>query len=401
MNAFTDSSLASLAGNEPGEWTDTRRAALKRHLELDGPIVDVEAWKHDTLKGFSLDSFEPGSETVAFEGADAVRAAGGIVATLPEALEDARILAALQAADWPESESFFTTLATAFATVGAVVLVPRGLVLDEPIVINRSIDRGGIAVFPLTLVVLEDQAEATVIERTTSTMQDTPSLAVHPTYLKLGQASQLTYITVQEYAQDVWHFAPLRAVTGRDSTVRTMMASIGAKHSRSVTEGVMSGQGSSTEMLGLYFADNEQFVDHRTLQHHAAPHTTSDLYYKGALTGHGRAVYSGLVKIEHEATDSDAQQKNRNLLLSSTARADASPSLEILTSEVARATHGVSVGRPDGEVLYYLQSRGLDESASRRMFVTGFFQEIIDRVKVQSVREILEGYIEAELEEMR
>lgn len=400
MNQFTDSTLAQISGSEPETWTDARRSALKRHLEFDTPILDVEAWKHNPLKGFALDAFEPGAEVVEFQGADTVRAAGGIVATLPDALDDPRVIEALRAADWPDSEAFFWTLAVAFAQRGAVVLVPRGVALDEAIVLDRRIDRGGQAVFPLTLVLLEDQAEATVIDRATSQQQDAASLAVHATYLIAGQGANLTFLAVQDYAQDVWHMAPTRAVVGRDATVRTMIASMGGKHSRCVTESVLSGRGASTEMLGMYFADGEQFIDHRTLQHHVAPNTSSELYYKGALTGHARSVYAGLVKIEHEAIDSDARQANRNLLLSNTARADASPFLEILTSEVTRATHGVSVGRPDAEVLYYLQSRGLDAAAARRLFVGGFFQEVIDRVRVASVRETLEGFIESELEEL-
>lgn len=400
MNQFTDSALSPLSDEEPAAWSEARRAALKRHTEFETPILDAEAWKHDTLKGFGLDAFEPGVEDVAFEGADAVREVGGIVATLPEAIADERVLGALLDADWPDSEAFFTTLATAFAQRGAVVLVPRGKVIQEPIVLQRTLPEQGKAVFPLTLVILEENAEATVIDRAKSELGEAASLAVHPTYLSVGDASQLSYLAIQDYAGDVWHFAPTRAKIGKEATVRTMIASLGGRHSRCVTESVLDGRGASTEMLGMYFGDEEQFIDHRTLQHHAAPNTTSELYYKGALAGKARSVYAGLVKIEHEATDCDAKQANRNLLLSDTARADASPFLEILTSEVVGATHGVSVGRPDDEVLWYMQSRGLDYADARRLFVIGFFQEVIDRVRVAAVRERLEGFVEAELEQL-
>jgi len=180
--------------------------------------------------------------------------------------------------------------------------------------------------------------------------------------------------------------------------IRTLTATIGGAFTRSVTESVLAGQGSSAEMLGCYFGDHAQRIDHRTLQHHAAPNTSSDLYYKGALKGKAQAVYAGLVKIDHEAPDSDAQQQNRNLLLSDHASADASPFLEILTSEVQRATHGVSVGRPDAEVLFYLRSRGLSEESAQRLFVKGFFQEVIDRVRVGNVQRVLEDLVEAELD---
>jgi Fe-S cluster assembly scaffold protein SufB len=235
MNQFTDSALTPLAGDEPAAWSEARRAALKRHTEFDAPIIDVEAWRHNTLKGFSLDAFEPGTEDVAFEGADAVREVGGIVATLPEAIGDERVLKALLAADWPDSEAFFTTLGTAFATAGAVVLVPKGKIIEEPIVLQRTLPQHGKAVFPLTLVILEENSSATVIDRAKSELGDAASLAVHPTYLSVGDASQLSYLAIQDYSNDVWHFAPTRAKIGRDATVRTMIASLGGKHSRCVT----------------------------------------------------------------------------------------------------------------------------------------------------------------------
>jgi Fe-S cluster assembly protein SufD len=149
--------------------------------------------------------------------------------------------------------------------------------------------------------------------------------------------------------------------------------------------------------LGVYFGDHEQHIDNRTLQLHRAPYTSSELYYKGALKGSSQAIYSGLVDIEKDAKQSDAQQTNRNLLLSRGASALPDPFLEIKTSEVVRATHAVSVGRPDENVLFYLQSRGLDDEAAQNVFVKGFFQEIIDRVHVPEVRASLENAVEDEL----
>jgi Fe-S cluster assembly protein SufD len=150
-------------------------------------------------------------------------------------------------------------------------------------------------------------------------------------------------------------------------------------------------------MLGLYFGDGSQHIDNRSLQDHRAPSTTSDLFNKGALQGTSRAVYSGLVRIQKGAQKSDAQQANRNLLLSPGAGADPKPFLEIEANDV-RCTHGVSVGRPDKEVLFYLQSRGLSGAEAERVFVTGFFQEVIDRVRVPAVMAALERAVEEELQ---
>jgi len=401
MHRFDDATLDQIASStgEPDALTEARRGALKRHLELDGPIVDVEAWKHTKLDDFELDAFTPAAEACEIEGAEAVRAVGGIVAPLAESLGDPRVAAAFSRIGFADSEAYFTTLATAFAAQPLVVLVPRNQTIEVPIVLRRSVLRAGDAVFPTTLIITEESAAVTVIDNSRSDAFDTgTALAVHSTFIDAGPGSQVTYLSLQDYAQDVWHLAPTRAVTGRDATIRTFTATIGGRFTRSVTESKLIGKGSSAELLGVYFGDHDQRVDHRTLQHHIGANTTSELSYKGALKGHAQAVYSGLVAIDHEAIDADAQQRNRNLLLSRHASADASPMLEILTSEVQRAQHGVSVGRPDDEVLFYLQSRGLTPELSQRIFVKGFFQEVIDRVVVGTLRDALEDLIEAELD---
>lgn len=402
MHGFDDATLEEIAQQtgEPAELTEARRQALKQHLEIDEPIVDVEAWKHTSLDGFDLGAFAPAAEICEIDGAEAVRAAGGIVGPLAEHTGDPRVAAALERLGWAASESYFTTLAGAFTANPLVVVVPRNRIVEQPLLLRRSIGAAGDAVFPVTLIVTDEGAAVTVIDQSSGGGfgSDRGALAVHATLIAAGPGSQVSYLGVQEYAQDVWHLAPTRAIAARDATVRTFVATIGGRFTRSVTEAVLEGQGSSGELLGIYFGDHDQRVDHRTLQHHVGANTTSELSYKGALKGRAQAVYAGLVEIEHEAIDSDAQQQNRNLLLSRYASADASPFLEILTSEVQRATHGVSVGRPDDEVLFYLQSRGLDPGLAQRVFVKGFFQEVIDRVRVDAVRDALESAIEAELD---
>ncbi|MFN2613884.1 MAG: Fe-S cluster assembly protein SufD, partial [Actinomycetota bacterium] len=224
------------------------------------------------------------------------------------------------------------------------------------------------------------------------------SLVVSSVEIYAEQGSNVTFLSVQDLPQTAWHFGISRAVVGRDAAVRSLTATLGARFSRSLTHSYLDGAGAHAEMLGVYFGDGDQFVDHRTLQSHRAPNTSSVLKYKGALKGSSRAVYMGRVDIEKDAPRSDAQQENRNLLLSPHASALPEPFLEIKTSEVVRATHGVSVGRPDAQVLFYLQSRGLDRDDAEHLFVKGFFQEVLDRIPVAKVRETLENAVERELE---
>jgi Fe-S cluster assembly protein SufD len=280
---------------------------------------------------------------------------------------------------------------------GLLVYVPHDASIDRPITVSSGA-AAGTSVFPRVVIVADEGASVTVVERFGSAELGAEALCVSVVEIYAEQGAHVNYLAVQDWPQTVWHFHIQRAIVGRDATVRSLTAALGARLSRSVVQSVLDGQGAHAEMLGVYFGDHDQHIDNRTLQLHRAPHTTSELYYKGALKGHARAIYSGLVDIEKEGTMADARQANRNLLLSEHASADPSPFLEIKTCEVVRATHGVSVGRPDEQVLFYLRSRGLGPAEAERVFVKGFFQEIIDRVRAEPVRSELEAAVEAELE---
>jgi Fe-S cluster assembly protein SufD len=149
-------------------------------------------------------------------------------------------------------------------------------------------------------------------------------------------------------------------------------------------------------MLGVYFTDGSQHFDHRSLQDHIAPHCTSDLLYKGALRDSSRVVYSGLIRVAPGANGTDAYQTNRNVVLSDEAKADSIPNLEIENNDV-RCSHAASVGPVDEDEIFYLQTRGISREEAERLIVTGFFQEVLDRVPLEEVRSGLESAIEAEL----
>jgi Fe-S cluster assembly protein SufD len=150
-------------------------------------------------------------------------------------------------------------------------------------------------------------------------------------------------------------------------------------------------------MLGVYFGDGDQHIDHRSIQDHVGSRTSSDLLYKGALKGSSRTVYTGTVIIEQGAHQCDAYQTNRNVLLSETAKAHSVPNLEILTNDPTRCGHAASVGPVDENELFYLQTRGIPPEEAERLIVFGFFQEVLDRVELEEVRTGLERSIEVEL----
>jgi Fe-S cluster assembly protein SufD len=294
------------------------------------------------------------------------------------------------------SEEKFATLAAAFASGGAYIYVPRGVQVPLPLQSFRWITGSGSAVFPRVVIAVEEGASLTYIDHYRSGPLDGPALAAANVEIYAHPASNVSYLGVQDWAPSVWHFNIQRALVQRDATLRSLAATLGGKVSRSVVESILDGPGSHSEMLGVYFADGDQHFDHRSLQEHRAPNSSSDLYYKGALKGRSSAVYSGLIHIAKEAQKTDSQQANRNLILSEHAKADSIPLLEIEANDV-RCSHGVSVGPPDEDQRFYLESRGLDHDEAEQLIVKGFFQEVLDRVRVPEIRDALGRAVEEEL----
>jgi Fe-S cluster assembly protein SufD len=431
-----DAAAARALGERAGDpdWLlQSRLDAFSRFEALPWPDTSAEAWKYTELKGFSLDSFDPLPEPhaaaptlddvpdevlaaigevgeragfavqldadVVHQTLDPAVAAKGVVfgtlsetaAAYPDPVRDALGFAGVSA-----SEEKFATLGHAFAGPGTYIYVPRGVEVALPLQSFRWLTRGGIAVFPRTVIAAEEGASVTVIDHFKSGPLDGDALATATVEIYAHQASNVSYLAVQDWSASVWHFAIQRAIVQRDATLRSLAATLGGRLSRSVVESILEGQGAHSEMLGVYFADTNQLFDHRSLQEHRAPNSSSDLYYKGALKGRSRAVYSGLIHIAKEAQKVDSWQANRNLILSDEAKADSIPYLEIEANDV-RCSHAASVGPPDEEQLFYLESRGLEHEEAEHMIVAGFFQEILDRVRVPEVKRALERAVEHEL----
>jgi Fe-S cluster assembly protein SufD len=244
-------------------------------------------------------------------------------------------------------------------------------------------------------VVAEELAEVTLIDRLASSSLER-ALSVAVTEIFAGPGARVRYVSLQDWSSGVTHLAVQRAHLARDAELRSLAVSFGADLSRTEVEAVLAEPGAHSEMLGLYFTDGDQHFDHRSLQDHAAPNCTSDLLYKGALRDASRAVYSGLIRVHPGAHKTDAFQTNRNIVLSDAAKADSIPNLEIEANDV-RCSHAASVGPVDEDVLFYLETRGIPRAQGERLVVTGFFQEVLDRVQLPEVRAGLEAAIDEEL----
>ncbi|HSJ21914.1 MAG TPA: Fe-S cluster assembly protein SufD, partial [Nocardioidaceae bacterium] len=215
----------------------------------------------------------------------------------------------------------------------------------------------------------------------------------------LGDGASLNLVSIQDWDDDAVHLAHVHTRVGRDATYKQGVVTIGGDLVRINSSVAYAGPGGDAEMLGLYFADAGQHLEHRLFVDHNAPKTRSNVDYKGALQGEGaHAVWIGDVLIRKVAEGIETYESNRNLVLTDGCRADSVPNLEIETGEIEGAGHASTTGRFDDQQLFYLQSRGIDADEARRLVVHGFFADIIKKIGVPSLEERLLATVEGELE---
>jgi Fe-S cluster assembly protein SufD len=215
----------------------------------------------------------------------------------------------------------------------------------------------------------------------------------------VGDGARLTVVVIDDWADDAVHAAQHSVTVGRDASFKSIVVSFGGDLVRVASEARFAATGGRIEMLGLYFADGGQHLEHRLFVDHAKPHCTSNVVYKGALQGEdAHTVWIGDVLIRAEAEGTQTFELNRNLILTDGARADSVPNLEIETGEIVGAGHASATGRFDDEQLFYLQSRGIPENEARRLVVRGFFADVINQIGIPEVQERLLARVEAELE---
>lgn len=388
----------STALGEPGWLTERRASAFDLFEKLDMPDPKGDEWRYVDVQDFDFDRFSapvPGTETLKLP--PELSAKGVVFVDLGTAIrEHADLLKEHFFTEVPVDEHRFTALHGAFVSEGFLLYVPNNVEVDIPLEVMHVVAPGG-SVFPHATIVVGENASVTVVDSFRSEDSDTASLSSSVVEIEAGRGSTVNYISLQQWGNGVRHFQTQRFTGHRDSTVRSLAVNLGSRFARTQVESDLVGEGSFSEMLGLYFADANQHFAQRTLQRHAAPHATSDLLYKGALKEHSRSEYSGLIKVAKGAQGTDAYQANRNLVLSDEAMARSIPQLEIEANEV-RCTHGATVSPVEEEHLFYLMSRGIDRVTAQKLVVFGFFGEVLDRIRVQSVRDELADAISRKVE---
>jgi Fe-S cluster assembly protein SufD len=292
-------------------------------------------------------------------------------------------------------ENVFVALNTAFWSGGVFVYVPREARVTLPLhaVLAAS---GDVGLFPRVLIVVERGGEVAVVEESVGGAAGTFVSAVLE--LVVGEEARLRYYRVQRWQAGVQEIFFQRARLGRHGRLVTAFAGLGGEIFKGWIESEIRGTGASSEIYGLVYGTDRQHFDVITLQDHIGDHSASDLLIKAALRDQAVSAYYGLTRVGRTARMADANQENRNLLLSDKAKAEADPVLEILTSEVQRCAHGASAGPVDAEQLFYLESRGLPRPRAERLLVHGFLTEVLGRLPDEAARAILERAVAAKLE---
>jgi Fe-S cluster assembly protein SufD len=295
------------------------------------------------------------------------------------------------AADLPDGDELldrttvadaFTEMNSAFLPGATVVRVPRGMAIDRPIVIVHHLDGDGVASFSRTIVSAGASSDVTIIEHQSSA--DVAAFSDPIVELDVGDAARLRYLNVQDLGPRVFQVGYQSSRVGRDATLQSSVVALGGDYARVRTDSRIDGKGGTSYLTAVYFADGDRMHDFRTLQDHAAPSSTSDLLFKGAVQDRGRSVYSGLIRVRKEARGTNAFQTNRNLVLTEGAEASSVPNLEIDTNDV-KCSHASAVGPIDEDQRYYLETRGIPPAVVERLIVLGFFGEVLDRLPTPSL----------------
>lgn len=411
--------------SEPDWITDARRAAYAKYEELLGEELDPEEFKRVDLRIFNAAKFRP---VASASDADSIQTLlaneteyGGRIAhvdghsgaaTLADSIAEQGVLFGdlqtlltehretlepyfLQQAVRSDADRFAAWHA-AFWTSGTLLYVPKGVTVDLPLHSLIAHTTDGVADFGHTLIIVEDEARATLLEETTSADTDAAGLHVGCVELIVGKHANLRYVQLQNWNQKSWHFAHQGGNVDSEGSLQWTVVGLGSKLSHIHQDVNLNGRAATAEVNGVTFASNRQKISYYTQQHHRQQGTHSDLLYKEVLRDDSRVIWRGMIKVDPAAQQTDGYQRSDALMLSRDARCDSIPGLEIEADDV-RCTHGATTGRVDEEQIFYAQSRGITEKEAMHMIVEGFFQQVYDRIPIEVVRETLSRTVQGKL----
>src|SRR5262245_39641153 len=399
LRAFQASNAKRMPAMNDEEWrrTDIRSLKLDSFMPagLTEPICQVEQrgsfLPHLSRGQFAGSIFQVDGQHASAELVNDLSSKGVIFCSMDDAVRQHRELVEpyfmTRGVD-PHYDKF-SALHAAFWSGGAFLYVPRGVRVEQPLYFLTGLSATASSDLSHTLVILEQDAEATIFQEQTSTAHDRSALHVGAIELFVGERARLSYVNLQNWDNHVWHFAHQRGLVARDGYLQWVVGGLGSRLAKVNQEVVLQGPGSEAQVNGVMFTTGRQHLSYHTRQIHQADHARSDLLYRGALKDHSRIVWRGMIEVKEGAQKTDAYQRDDNLLLSATARADSIPGLEIKADDV-RCTHGATAGRVDQEQVFYAMCRGLTRMEAMHMIVEGFFGTVLDRIPIESVRHALQ-----------
>jgi Fe-S cluster assembly protein SufD len=386
-----------------------RAEALERYRELPVPDTTEEHWRFTDLRGFDPEAYAgDGGEPAAAIGESMLDLDVAAIATVTETgIEISRAPDEIRFEPLDEAHERLGSLVSwrddKFAAHnaaawrhGLLVHVPAGLELERPLYVRIANAAPEGSLFWRLLVIAEESARFSLVEEYVSASPSLSGYANAVVELFVEQNAKLEYVSLQNLSQETWHFASHHARVERDAELDWVSGGFGSKKGKTRIQNDLAGPGATSRVTGAYFADGEQHLDYDTFQEHIAPNTESDFAFKGALRDTATAVWRGMIRVEEDAQKTNAYQECRNLMLTPTTHAVPIPGLEILANDV-RCTHGATVGRVDREQLFYLMARGLPRAEAERLIVRGFFQDVLDRIELEPVREAVTSALEARI----
>jgi Fe-S cluster assembly protein SufD len=414
----------SEALGEPDWLRDRRLEAYKVFADLPWPTVRDEDWRHTNpnrlgldrglvAAGAATDGVAPlttgivGAQPETFTGqvrivdggvaevalSEQATAHGVVVGELSAAAASHADLVRAHLGQVVPADEKFAALNLAAFTGGVLVHVPADVELDAPIAVTIQVATDA-AVLPRLLVVAGPHSR---LQLYVDHAGGAAATVVEVIEVVVGEGARVDLVTAQDWDDTVDHVAAHTGLVGANAGYRHLEVTFGGRTVYIRPDVRLDHPGGAAELLGVYFTDEGQHVQHRSLIHHNASHTTSDLVYKGALQGKSKATFFGNIRIEPHARATASDQTNRNLILSDGAKADSIPFLEIFNSDVVRCGHHSSVGQVDEMQLFYLESRGIPREEAARLLLFGFFAEVTDRFDLPGVRQVVLGEIDREV----
>lgn len=415
-------------GTSPGWVRRLREEGITRFAELGFPTPRLEDWKYTSVAPIASRQFRI-APPLALDGpireaAAAARIDGAVeivfvngryaselssVGSLPGGVLVTSLAAALERhGDLLETHvgrssdvhgESFTALNTAFFEDGAFVYAPRGAWLEAPVhLLHLSAPEGDpIFLCPRTLIVAEESSVIEIVESHIGT-GDGVTFANAVTEIVVGRGASVAHYKIQRESREAFHVATIEARQQADSRFLSHSVSLGGSLSRAAIRTVLEDEGGECRLNGLYVTGGTQHVDHHTTIDHRKPRCSSRELYKGVLDGRSTGVFNGKVYVRPDAQKSDAQQVNKNLLLSEAATINTKPELQIFADDV-KCSHGATIGRLDENALYYLRSRGIDAETARELLIYAFSNELVEQIRIAPLREDLDRRLETRLRE--